>query len=1801
MSEHDADHWRRLGEGEFISLCLKLGLSDSMAAVEQAKRVTLDGKGTVSEIEFVLGDTIGKKEAGALGETGIFTLRDARNKLIGGGAPDPDSSYGERLHSLARFTAISADTRLTGAIYDDGARSIGDVAALSAQGLANLASKTTLPLESFEAVRENAKQVKVQLNLAITARYASRGQPGGLITTVFPPEKALGDSLLGREITVDGAARKTCGDCDPCASAFSKAAYMLDLINSIGVRFGLDVAELDAKLHRRFQTLKADCDDPAQKVPRLVICNEVLERYAIAERSELNDVADIHAALTARSNADYAAFLMELFVGLAGEIGVSASQLRGFITRLGADTSAPGFDSVAHERALGALRRQLGLRAGGDDYPGMPGVGSVADVENEFDQIDPDALDLPAVARFEALLAPIQTRQLYQRWRHEDEILAEAPPPSLIEQRQSEYDAMLFHLPGRIQAIRHRSSASYHRALDDAGVMPADGVSEAERHARLFLNCGSGECEEMSRLHEATLALQRFFEDLILSHDDTDRPVRPADWEKFSSYPTWRGRMLFEIYPELFYDQFDLADDVAAMGHHPDDRLYLDEIERITAALNSTAYHDPDALAERLTAVHRKVWAKLPPEWRIYPFLDDFVIARQRQMHRELMAIASDPATIVQLDVCEWVYLQRSTLRMERHDQVFPGASQAMSRSFSDYDRRVAGTDGGSHLDFAHVHMLAFYVLPRLWGKFHHAAQNYDQAARFFHLIYNEGLVDYEIPERTFQGIFALTHVGPVVYEHLRRYPVGGFATFFLAGRTNRYDMEERDIRLLIARNYVDWADEEFRRNDPDGEGRERARDLYRRALGTLGHAEHGDDVHSCENPCTGLARHIERQILRDLDFAQFPGLASKWNEFVRRNDDPELYVAVREAMSRVHEGQANPGELAGALTAILEGHLTELPDEGLSGFVERGVDYADNGALVNDDRILAAWDHGIRDASFGNRVLGFDLSGPGGGSLVSFTPGPDGGEGEPPMPGLPGRDPGGDLFDPDKPLVDLPDIFDPKEDLVLHLREAICDQAPPPPPAFVSHGFCIPANPLARSIVQRSCLGLKLIAECRNFLGYRNDHVPLFRFEALIEMARELAGLAKSAENDFVSFIQSEEAQILTLLKETQALQVSQATVSLQMSMLAQADNNVTLSEFQIDRVTLQQDHTQAQLDEGYTDLEEEALKYLGYSRDLQIVAAALQAANLVVIPIAAAAGGAIGGFGGSFLGPQGTVAGGLGGAGFGAAAALIAAAPAVLGAGAGASTSLAGAASTHAQILQLKNTVEQRLDELGRTAELLEIDALVADVGLANAHIGVDIAEQQLDIARINATFAAEIVEFLQTKLFTGKRFAWMAAIAKENYRVLLNYTIAAAWLAEQALEFERQQRYDIIRFNYWRENDEGLMGVDQLTVDIEQLEHQHLVNEQRKRQITKVISFAQLSPIEMAGFRQTGQLHLSTLEEWFERDFPTHYLRLIKGVTVNIIALVPPGDGVKASLTMLGTTRTIVPNGAGYNRIEIKRPPERIAISSAVGATGVFTPLFPENSQLNPFEGSGIEASWHLEMDRRSNPSINYDTIMDVQFEIQYTALEDTAKQPQYPLIAKGAASFSLRQSFPDEFFHFQNPDLSGGAPATGPEPYTVAIESSDRNLAPNQQNRRPYAVTLLIESRSGEKKLPVVSLDFEPSTGGASLPVIVKQVPKESGMLRVDVDSLPTASGKWKLAFINDETDWLQAVKDHLDISGSVDPESDQLAVHNLFRWTDSTNPPERVPEAQGGTNLLELDWLADIQLMVEYDYKVRVGP
>jgi len=352
------------------------------------------------------------------------------------------------------------------------------------------------------------------------------------------------------------------------------------------------------------------------------------------------------------------------------------------------------------------------------------------------------------------------------------------------------------------------------------------------------------------------------------------------------------------------------------------------------------------------------------------------------------------------------------------------------------------------------------------------------------------------------------------------------------------------------------------------------------------------------------------------------------------------------------------------------------------------------------------------------------------------------------------------------------------------------------------------------------------------------------------------------------------------------------------------------------------------------------------------------------------------------------------------------------------------------------------------------------------------VRVAAQERAISALQVDHAEQILDFLTTKKFTSyDLYEWMSGVVEQTYRFFLQQATSMAQVAERQLAFERQEiPSTFIQTDYWEPPSQGqspdfsplsvngqttsmrgLTGSARLLRDVYELDQYAFLKNQRKLQLTETISLAQLDPFAFQRFRETGVLVFATPMSLFDHKFPGHYLRLVKRVRTSVIALIPPTQGIRATLSTTGTSRTVIGNET-FATVMIQRGPESVALSSPVNATGLFE-LDPQPELLVPFEGIGVDTTWEFRLPKASN-LFDYRTLADVLITIEYTALDsfDYREKILQELDRRVSAdrAFSFRQQFPDAWYDLNNPDHAT------PPAMTVNFKTTRDDFPPNLED-------------------------------------------------------------------------------------------------------------------------------------------------
>jgi hypothetical protein len=653
------------------------------------------------------------------------------------------------------------------------------------------------------------------------------------------------------------------------------------------------------------------------------------------------------------------------------------------------------------------------------------------------------------------------------------------------------------------------------------------------------------------------------------------------------------------------------------------------------------------------------------------------------------------------------------------------------------------------------------------------------------------------------------------------------------------------------------------------------------------------------------------------------------------------------------------------------------------------------------------------------------------------------------------------------------------------------------PAPSF---GFCVPLNPVLSTLGMQAELNLYKIRTCRNIAGDERSLEPYaaptdstsnlpaisggqlilpgtvvlrptpYRYSVLIDRARHLVNLAQQIEAAFLSALEKRDAEFYQLLKAQQEVELTRAGIRLQDLRIKEAEDGVVLTELQRERAQIQKDYFQDLLDAPISGLEYASLVLLQSAAYLSFVAGTTY---LV----------AAGSFSAQSIFSFGAENAEAAAQGF---------------------SSLASAASTQASILSTLASYERREQEWRFQHTLADQDVRIGGQQVRLAQDRVRIVGQERTIARMQADHAKETADFLANKFTNVELYDWMSGVLEGIYSFFLQQATATAQLAANQIAFERQETPPpFIQSDYWEAplgievgglpgsntpDRRGLTGSARLLQDIYQLDQYAFETDQRKQQLTKVISLAHLSPAEFQRFRETGMLPFATSMELFERDFPGHYLRLIKRVRLSVIALIPPLDGIKATLFNTGLSRVDIASNGIFERVSVIRPPETIALTSPRDATGLFELTPTSQEMLLPFEHFGVDTSWEFQMPKAAN-QFDYNTIADVLVTIEYTALEnfDYHRHVIQKLNRSFSAErpFSFRQEFADEWYDLNHPQLI----ETPNLPMVVEFETRRGDFPPNLEQLEIEHVVLFFARQDGPLVEVTADLTFVPEGGNS----------------------------------------------------------------------------------------------------------------
>ncbi|MGB4069894.1 MAG: neuraminidase-like domain-containing protein [Nitrospira sp.] len=566
--------------------------------------------------------------------------------------------------------------------------------------------------------------------------------------------------------------------------------------------------------------------------------------------------------------------------------------------------------------------------------------------------------------------------------------------------------------------------------------------------------------------------------------------------------------------------------------------------------------------------------------------------------------------------------------------------------------------------------------------------------------------------------------------------------------------------------------------------------------------------------------------------------------------------------------------------------------------------------------------------------------------------------------------------------------------------------------------------------LVRARAAGVDLVSA----LADLNAPLPHYRFNVMLQKAYAFNQTVRGLGGALLSALEKKDAEELAALRSTQEVALLETIREVKKLAVEEAQHTLVAAERSLTVIEQRRDYYQGLITNRRLEEEKQQVKMLRRSRDSQLAAAALAFIGSSVSPIPAITTGASGAMGTPVA--TATVTDGQGLAkGFdllGQAASLIAAQFS-------ADATLSGLAAGFAR---RNEDWEHQLTAANREIKQIEKQIEAGKVRVAMAERDLENHERQIEQAWT-------VREFMESKFTNVELYQWMVGQLSSLY--FQSYQLAY----DLGKQTERAYRHELalpestfISFGYWDSLKKGLLAGELLQLSLERMDKSYLENNRREYELTKHVSLALLDPVALLKLQTDGTCEFSIPESLFDLEYPGHYLRRIKSVSISIPCVTGPYTSVPARLTLVSSRTRVDPSAAGDYPMVVSEGStdqrfqfhtgavQSIIVSAGREDSGLFMADHRDERYL-PFEGSGAISDWSLAL-TSAVQTFDWSTITDVVIHVRYTAREGGELLREAALKSLQSElqgiplqrSFSAMHEFPTEWNAFLRPATDAG---------------------------------------------------------------------------------------------------------------------------------------------------------------------------
>lgn len=508
------------------------------------------------------------------------------------------------------------------------------------------------------------------------------------------------------------------------------------------------------------------------------------------------------------------------------------------------------------------------------------------------------------------------------------------------------------------------------------------------------------------------------------------------------------------------------------------------------------------------------------------------------------------------------------------------------------------------------------------------------------------------------------------------------------------------------------------------------------------------------------------------------------------------------------------------------------------------------------------------------------------------------------------------------------------------------------------------------------------------------------YRFRTILEKAKEAVRHTSELGSTLLSILEQKDADALENLRQTHESAILKKSVAFHTSQIKAASQQIAV--LKRNKLTAQDrfQHFDTLIKGGLSKSEASALSQANLAPILMIAGSAIKGASAVGYALPSIFGLADGGMK------------------FGD----------VINAAAEALVSTSQIEQMKSQASGMSATYERRLEdwifqrqqallEGGDPTKKKESESSLSQQ-IAAAQYQLDVEEKQLKLLKTQIANSAAIDTFVKNRFSNSQLYQWLVGRLTSLYFQSYQQAHILAVMAQQSWQFERNHTTTFLRPSYWNNLHQGLLAAEGLTHDLLEMDRAYLVDDRRDMEIVKIVSLKDhIGDSAFNTGKTSGKFSFILNELDYDKDYPGHYLRKVKAVSVTVPAVLGPYQQLKATLVQtenkllvepnLASVKTLIKNqDANPNGIKngLRNDPP-IALSGGVNDSGLFQMTYADERYL-PFEGSGALSKWILEIHPDENGNL-LSNLTDILFEIRYTARDGGQQFRHGVRIAKAAA--------------------------------------------------------------------------------------------------------------------------------------------------------------------------------------------------